>query len=250
MRAIIVDDEKQPREAIKNILSIKNSGVEIIAEAENVKSAIEIIKTKLPEIVFLDIELQDGTGFDILKSFDNISFKVIFVTGYKDFAIEAFKFSALDYILKPVNSEELLNAIKKAEEQIELQNQSFKFDALFSNFQNIAKENKKIVLKTQESIHLVNLHNIIRCQSDNTYITFFLNDGKKILVTNSMKEYEEMLSPYGFYRVHQSHLINLNCISKFEKKDGGYIVLNDNSNIPVSQRKRQQFLEVFERLHI
>jgi len=248
IRAILVDDENLPRETIKSIISQNFNEIEIVAEANSLKSGIEKIKKHKPDIIFLDIDLQDGTGFELLEKLKPVDFKVIFVTGFHDYAIKAFKFSALDYILKPVNSEELKDAINRAITDINSDNQSIKLDALFANFHNLSQETKKIVLKTQESIHIVNVQNIIRCQSDNSYVTFFLNDGKKVMVSNSLKDYEEILSPYGFYRIHQSHLININCILRFDKKDGGLIVMVDNSQVPVAQRKKQELMDLFDKL--
>jgi len=248
IKAIIIDDEASQRQVIKNLLASKFKNISVIAEAENVENGIEVLKQNKPDIAFLDVELTNGTSFDILKTISKIDFKIIFITGFKDFAIQAFKFSAIDYILKPVNSEEFENAVNKAVSEINLSNQTLKLDALFANFQNIAQETKKIVLKTQESMHLVNVQNIIRCQSDNSYITFYINDGKKILVIGSLKDYEEMLVNFGFFRAHQSHLINLNCITRFDKRDGGCVILSDNSQIPIAQRKRQEFFDVFEKM--
>lgn len=248
IKAIIIDDEKSQCTIIKNLLSKRFADIQVIGEAHNVSEGVSLIKNKQPNIVFLDIELPDGTGFDILKSISKINFKIIFITGFKEFAIDAFKFSAIDYILKPVNISEFDVAVKKALANIDLQNQSLKLDALFVNLQNISSETKKMVLKTQNSIHLVNVQNIIRCQSDNAYVTFYLNNGKKIVITASMKDYTENLSKYGFFRPHQSHLINQKFISRFDKKSGGCIVLSDNSEIPVSQRKKQEVLEIIRKI--
>ncbi len=250
IKAVIIDDEDAQRNVVRNLLNSKFSNIKISGEAMNVDEGLYVLKTLKPDIAFLDVELTDGTSFDILRKLPKIEFKIIFITGYKDFAVEAFKFSAIDYILKPINSAEFENAVQKAITEMNIHNQALKLDALFTNFQNIAQETKKIVLKTQESIYLVNVQNIIHCQSDNSYITFYINDGRKILVVGSLKDYEEMLLPFGFFRPHQSHLINLNFITRFDKKDGGYIVLSDNSEIPISQRKRQQFFEVFDNLTI
>lgn len=248
INAIIVDDEIHPRETIKKVINQYYNEISIIAEADSMADGLQKIRNNSFDLLFLDIDLKDGTGFDLLEKIKPVNFKVIFVTGFHEYAIKAFKFSALDYILKPVNISELKNAIDRAISEIKSDNQSLKFETLFSNFKNSGKETKKIVLKTQESIFIVNVQDIIRCQSDNSYVTFFLNDGKKIIVTNSLKEYEEILSVYGFYRVHQSHLINFDYIQKFEKKDGGTIVMTDNSNVTVSQRKRQELLDLLSKL--
>lgn len=246
INTIIIDDEQQPRETIAQLLALKYPEIQIVAQANSVKNGFDAIKRHKPELVFLDIDLGDGSGFDLLEKLKPIDFKLIFATGFSEFAIQAFRFSALDYILKPIKSTELFAATEKAISQIKLSNQSVKIEALFSNFQNIAHESKKIVLKTQKSIYLVNIQNIIRCESDNAYVTFYLNDGRRIVVSNSLKEYEEMLMPLGFYRTHQSHLINMNCIVRFDKRNGGFIVMTDKSQVPVSQRKRHELFELFE----
>lgn len=248
IRAAIIDDEKAPRQSIAQILALKFPEIEIVAQAGSVKNGVELLRRHKPDLVFLDIDLGDGSGFDLLEKLKPVDFKLIFVTGFSEFAIHAFKFSALDYILKPINSQELSEAVEKAISQIKLSNQALKLEALFANFQNVAHESKKIVLKTQESIHLLNIQDIIRCQSDNAYVTFFLNNGKRIVISNSLKEYEELLVPYGFSRTHQSHLINVNCIVRFDKRQGGYIVMSDNSQVPVSQRKRHELLALFASL--
>lgn len=248
LRTIIIDDEEMPRNALKSIIAGRLPNIEVVAEAESVESGTEAIIQKKPDLVFLDIDLKDGTGFELLEKLHPVQFKVIFITGFRDFAIKAFKFSALDYILKPINSEELVNAVIKAENEIKLSVQSMKLDVLLSNIKTSSNGSKKIVLKTQEFIHLVDIQSIIHCQSDNSYITFYLNTCKKIVITGKLKDYEEILEPHGFFRVHQSHLVNLHSISRFDKREGGFIIMNNEETVPVAQRKRQELIKIFENM--
>jgi len=246
MRAVIVDDELFARQSLESILLDYYPEIRLVGQADSVQQAVDLIKEVNPELVFLDIDLPDGTGFDVLSILKTFQFKVIFVTAHHEYAIKAIKFSAFDYILKPVNQMELKVAIKRVID--EKDNNKIKMDAFIHNLQNQKIEDKKIVLKTSESIYLIGVRDIIRCEADNNYTSFFLNTGERIVISKGLKEYDEMLSSYGFFRVHQSHLINIRCISRFDKKEGGFIVLSDKTQIPVSQRKKQKLLEMFEAL--
>ncbi len=248
IKVLIVDDEHFPRETIVEIVKNNFSEINICAQATSVQEGIEAIRKHSPDLVLLDIDLPDGTGFDILHHINPIEFKIIFITAHEEYAVKAFKFSALDYVLKPVNSFELIAAIQRATVELKNNHQTIKLDAFFANIENITHDVKKIVLKTAESIHLINVQNIIRCQSDNYYTVFYLNNGQKILISTPLRDYEELLSQYGFFRVHQSHLVNVNCIVRYDKKEGGCIVMVDNSHIPVSQRKRQALMNFFDSL--
>jgi two-component system LytT family response regulator len=246
MRAVIVDDELYARQSLESILLDYYPEITIVGQAESVKQTIELIDEVKPELVFLDIDLPDGTGFDVLSFLKKFQFKVIFVTAHHEYAIKAIKFSAFDYILKPVNPLELKVAIKRVINDND--NNKIKMDAFIHNLENQKKDDKKIVLKTSDSIYLIGIQDIVRCEADNNYTSFFLNNGERIVISKGLKEYDEMLSGYGFFRVHQSHLINVRCISRFDKKEGGFIVLSDKTQIPVSQRKKQKLLEMFEAL--
>ena len=248
VKAIIVDDEIHAQNAIESILKSQFSEIEIVAKAGTVKSAVESILKNEPELLFLDIDLPDGKGFDILKQIDYKQYKVIFITAYQEYAIQAFKFSAFDYILKPLNPVELINSVKNVLDERLDEHNKLKLDAFFSNFNNSIPGVKKLVLKTSDKIHILDVKDIIRCESDNTYTTFYTNTSNKIVISKAIKKYDEMLSPLGFMRTHQSHLINLNYISYFDKKSGGAIVMSDNSNIPVSQQKRAVLMEYLDSL--
>jgi two-component system, LytTR family, response regulator len=248
MRALIIDDEKKARETIHSIIQMYCEDIVIVGEAAGVEAGVELINSMKPELVFLDINLSDGNGFDLLKKIKNINFKTIFITAYEDHAIKAFKFSALDYILKPVNPDELIAAVAKAKSFLEKDTINLKFETFISNMENISREIKKIVLKTSDSIHVINVNEIIRCEADRNYTIFMLVSGKKILVSNTLKEYDEMLSNYQFFRAHQSHLVNINHISSYEKKEGGYLIMRDKSIVPVSVRKKETLMSLLEKI--
>lgn len=248
IKTIIIDDEVKARETILNMLAAYCPDVEVIATAGSVSEGEEILSLHHPDLVLLDIKMADGTGFDLLKRLDKINFFVIFVTAFEEFAIRAFKFSALDYILKPLDPDELSNAVIKAKEEIEKESMSVKLDALFQNLGALSKDTKKIVLKTTANVHIVNLKDIIRCESEKNYTHFFTSEGEEITVSKTLKEFNELLIDYSFYRVHQSHLINLAHMKRYEKQDGGFIVMDDNSRVPVSFRKKEDLMKLFKNL--
>ncbi|MBI9037232.1 MAG: response regulator transcription factor [Bacteroidales bacterium] len=246
MKIIIIDDEARTRKSIADILKFCPQNISLVAEAENVDTGIKAISKYNPDIVLLDINMPDGSGFDLLKKLDKLNFKIIFITAYEEYAVRAFEFSAIDYILKPVDPQKLFDAINKAYKLVEQENINLKLNALFANLENSASENKKLILKTAESIFIVNTNDIIRCESDAGYTNFYLLNGKKILVSRNLKEYEDMLDGFGFYRIHQSNLINLKYIDHYSKTEGGTVVMKDNSSLPVSRRKKESFLKLLD----
>jgi two-component system LytT family response regulator len=248
MKTIIIDDENNARETIKNMLSIYCPDVEVIDVAGSVKEGEAVLNRHRPDLVFLDIKMADGTGFDLLRKFEDVNFFVVFVTAFEEFAIRAIKFSALDYILKPIDPDELMSAVEKAREIIEKENISIKLEALYENLDILSSNNKKIVLKTTGSVHIVNLKDIVRCESEKNYTHFYTIDNEKITVAKTLKEYNGLLNDYHFYRVHQSHLINLEHVKRYEKHDGGFLVMDDNSSVPVSFRKKEDLMKLFKSL--
>jgi len=248
IKALIVDDESHARQAIRSILEAKIPDVQIIAEAHSVATATEILRKQECQLIFLDIDLPDGNGFDILRQIDHKNYRVIFITAYQEYAIQAIRFSALDYILKPINPGDLISAVDKCLAEEAGDEFEEKFQAFLANFNNSLPEPKKIVLKTAERIHVINTENIIRCEADNVYTSFYLNTNSQILVSKSIKTYEELLTPLGFLRVHQSHLVNLNFISYFDKTDGGMLVMTDQSTVPVSLKKKPILLSYLNKI--
>ena len=245
-KVVIIDDENRTRELIARMIDSFGFDVITIPEGENVQSGIEAIEKHQPDIVFLDIQMPDGTGFDVIRSIDNKNFEVIFITAHEEFAIKAIKFSALDYLLKPVDTAELKAALEKALSTIDERKESSQFDALQKNIQ--PTEKRRLVLKTQESVHVVELDQIIRCEADRNYTSFFLKDGKKILVSKTLKEYETLLSAHNFLRVQQSHLVNIDFVDRYDKKNGGAVVMKDGSEVPLSPAKRDLFFKRLENI--
>ena len=247
LRVLIIDDESPVRAALRGLLDKTCPQVKIVGEATSVASGIRAIREKSPDLVLLDIKMDDGTGFDLLKRFENINFKIIFVTAYEEYAIRAFEFSAIDYILKPVNPEKLVEAVKRADclRQKEFNTQ---LGALRENLENPGKQNKKIILKNQESIFLLNIDEVIHCESDGSYTIFETANQQRILVSKVLKDYDHLLSDSGFLRVHRSHLINLKHIKRFDRQDGGYVIMSNGAQISVSTSGRERLLELFEEL--
>lgn len=245
-KAIIIDDENRTRDLIAKMINSFGLDIEAIAAGENVQSGIQAIETHQPDLVFLDIQMPDGTGFDVLRAIPNKKFDVIFITAHEEFAIKAIKFSALDYILKPVDAEELKRAVEKALVSMEHRKEDAQFDALQNNIQ--PQQKRRLVLKTQESVHVVDLDQIIRCEADRNYTSFFLTENRKILVSKTLKEYETLLTGYNFLRVQQSHLINLDYVDRYDKGNGGSVVMKDGSEVPLSPAKREIFFKILENL--
>lgn len=245
---IIIDDEQKARETVADILKLHCKDVSVVAQAEDVASGIESIALYKPDVVLLDVQMPDGTGFDLLQQLDAIDFKVIFITAFQEYAIKAFKFSALDYIIKPVDPDELSVAINKAEHSLEQENFRLKLNAFLANIDNITKEVKKIVLKTADNIYVINVQDIIRCESNRNYTMFYFDGGEKLLVSKTLKEYDDLLSGYGFFRVHQSHLVNLNYISHYKKGEGGSVSMKDGSSVAVSIRKKERLMKLLDEL--
>jgi len=246
IKAIIVDDESCFREMIQFLLTDYFPEIKVIAQADNVEEAVQLINENKPELVFLDIEIKGGTGFHVLQKLKNRNFKLIFITAFNDFAIQAFKFSAIDYILKPINEFEFKAGVERAVLEIQKEVTSVPIDLLLNNSQQ--KAEKKLVLRTAQEIHIVNVSEIVRCEADNVYTTFYLDSGEKIIVSKGLSEYVDLLESYGFLRPHQSHLINLNFVKKLDKSDGGFIILKNDSVIPISTRRKQAIMETLNKL--
>jgi len=244
LRCIIIDDETPMRKSLESMLKTSCPNIKLIAEADGVGNGVEVIKKYQPDLVFLDIKMGDGTGFDLLKQFDPVDFKVIFITAFDQYAVKAFRFSALDYLLKPVDVDDLVEAVNRTE-SLFVNELNTQLDALRENLRTGDGSGKKIILRTLDSIHLISTHDIFYCESDGSYTTFYLLNGNKIQVSTRLKEYDDLLSEFGFFRVHKSYLINLTHISRFDKSEGGYIVLTNDSKVPVSSRKRDRILELF-----
>jgi len=248
IKVVVIDDEPAMQEVNSRLLNEYFPGVKLAGIGNSVGSGVELIKKEKPHLVLLDVELNEGTGFQILQQLKPYSFKVVFITGYDTYALKAIKFSALDYILKPVNEIEFQQAIQHAIDEInESENQQLQTGVLFESLQN-ENQGKKLVLKTMDSLHIVDADDILFCRSDNSYTTFHLADNEKIMVSRSIREYEELLSGHGFFRPHQSFLVNLNHVKKIDKSDGGFIIMKNKKEIPVSIRQKKRLIQMLENL--
>ncbi len=243
LKVILVDDEQNVREAVSRLLELYHPEVKVCASCNSISSAIAAIKEHKPDILLLDIEIGNENGFDIFKHFPKPNFRVIFITAYQHYALQAFRFAALDYLLKPIGPALLSEALTKAIDMFDKEKITVKLDSFIHNMSDLSKDAKKIVLKTSDNIHLVNLRDIIYCEADRSYTTFYLADKSRILVSTTMGDYEELFNDYGFFRIHQSFLLNLNYFKRYEKSDGGKAVLTDNTNLPVATRKKDQLLQ-------
>jgi len=248
IRAVIVEDEKKSREALNALIERYCSNVIVVAEADGVKSGIIAINDFSPDVIFLDIQMPDGSGFRLLEEIGEIKFEIIFVTAFDQYAIRAIKYSALDYLLKPVIPEDLIKALEKVRKKKTASQINKNIKTLLENIRTSGSKPHKIVLSTSEKIHIVEIDNIIRCESDNYYTRFIFTEGNPVLVSKTLKEHEELLADHNFIRPHKSHLVNIKYIKSFIKHDGGYIVMTDGSIVPVSRRKRERVVEIINNL--
>ncbi len=248
LKVLIVEDEKDTRDLLKSMISQSFSDIEIVGEVESVTDGIKAIDETNPDVVLLDIDLTDGTGFEIIEQTKHKNFMVVFITAHNEYAVKAFRISAIDYLLKPIDINDLIDAIEKCKEQKKIGELNYKLEALFSNLKSEVNQDKKIVLKSSDSIHVVPIHEIIRCESDNSYTTFYLKNGKKLIISKTIKEFDDLLSEFGFFRPHQSHLVNINYIECYKKPHGGLLVMNDKSHVPVATRKREALFSLFKSL--
>ncbi len=250
--AVLIDDDKHLRKGLKALLERYTNEINIIGEAESVKTGITLLEKTQPQVIFLDIHLSDGTGFDILEKMANSKGKttshIVFITAHEQYAVKAFKFSALDFILKPVDPEELQNTIVKIKEVSGKANSFEHIDLLLENIRKKVDNFKRIALSTSDGIHLFEVSDIIRCEAKVNYTEFFIKNHKPVLISRTLKEYEEILTEHGFERIHQSHLINLSYLKSYIKTDGGYVIMADNSSIPIAQSKKEKLQELIKAL--
>lgn len=248
LKIFIAEDEIKTLNSIKNVIEIYCPKTLLSGFAQTVKDAVSFLSENKVDLVLFDISFPDGTSFDILKQLKSYNFNIIFITAHEEFALQAIKLSAADFLLKPLNPKELIASIQKLQKNKEEAQNMIMIETLLSNLNTSKKTFKKIVLKTSERIQVVEIKDIKHCESDSSYTSFYLTDNRKIIVSKALKEYDEMLSGAGFLRTHKSHLVNINFIESYEKSGGGYIVLKDRSNIPVSVRKREFVLDIINKL--
>jgi len=235
MKTIIIEDEKNAQEVLENLLKLIDPKIKVLGITDNTKNGIRLIKEMKPEVIFLDIHLKDKTGFDLLENLTDFSGKIIFITAHDNYALKAFKYSAFDYILKPINPIELKETLKRIKKEID---KNYKYNEMLAvlNHNKNNEENTKIVLKTQNNQYILNIKDIIRCESEGAYTKFITKD-KNYLTSKNLKFYTSILEDYKFIRTHQTHLVN----SKYIKEitNNGYLIMNEGTQIPISTRKKQ-----------
>ncbi|MGN6419861.1 MAG: LytR/AlgR family response regulator transcription factor [Pseudobacter sp.] len=241
--AFIVEDETRSRELLQNLLEEYCPALQVVGSASSVEEAIKAIHLTKPQVLFLDIELHPGTGFDILQRTAEIHFQVIFTTAYDHYAIKAIKFSALDYLLKPIDVQELQSAVQRAIQQLSHHQPQQSLQLLL---QNLVKKQQDytISLSTAEGLEFIPVAAVLRLEANGAYTIFHLKDGRTIMVSRNLKEYENLLGEHGFFRIQNSHIVNLKEVKKYLRTDGGYAVMNDDTQLAISPKKKEAFLQL------
>lgn len=244
INAIIVDDEEHCVSRLSGLLHEHcGNSVRIMESFDTVEKAVAGSMRLQPDLVFLDMQIHNKTGFDLLKEVDEVNFDVIFTTAYEKYAVQAFKFSAVDYLLKPIDADELKSAVERLKERLSKLETAKKIDMLFNNMKSVHSGSKRIGINTVSGTNYVTVGDIIRCESDINYTTIYLKENKKIVVAKTLKEFDELLSEYNFFRVHNSHLINLALVKHYHKGKGGYVTMIDGSDVDVSTRRKEELIQ-------
>jgi len=244
--AILIDDIEQARMTLKRDLQEYAQDVDVIGEASGVVEGAKLLKRMQPDIVFLDIQMQDGSGFDLLDLLPEIPFKIIFITASDAHAIKAFRYAAIDYLLKPVDPDELLQALNRYKSH--KTNEQQKYDLLADSIKNHHKPSERLALHSHEKIHIVSIAEIVRCESSTNYTIFYFQDKRELVVTKSLKEFEDLLYDHKFFRVHHSHLVNARFIREFVKSEGGHLIMQNGVSVPVSTRKKAEVIKMLDEL--
>ncbi len=245
MKALIIEDEQKSREMLATLIKKNFPEITVVGLGKNVAEGVELIKTLQPELLFLDISMPDGTGFDVLEKVQGLKFDIIFTTATDKHALKAIKYSACDYLLKPIDIDELKVAVekvlsKKASPSMpSMENLQF----LIQNLKRTDDNYNKITLPTGNAYEIISIKDIIRCEADGSYTNFYLVGGKKLMVSASLKHYEDLLPENDFIRIHHHHLINMNHVVRFLKVDGGYAIMTDGTQLEISRRKKDAFLD-------
>ena len=248
-KAIIVEDETRSRTVLTKLIDKYCPEVSVVAAADSVKSGVTEIETHKPNLVFLDVQLTDGTGFDILSQIDVNGIAVIFTTAFDQYALKAFRFSAIDYLLKPIDIEELKSAVGKVTRSFDQDLSTQKLEHLLSNLRRDPHADPIMLISTADSVEFIDIRDIVRCEADGAYCTVFLRDGQKHVASKVIKEFELLLDGYGFFRVHQSHLVNLRELSKYSRADN-QLILRDGSRIQLARSRKENFFKELDKLRI
>jgi two-component system, LytTR family, response regulator len=248
INAIIIDDETDGRETLTLAIEKYCTDITITGIYETPEQGLRAIRSSSPDLVFLDVQMPQMSGFDVLQQLSHIAFEVIFVTAYDQYAIKAIKFSALDYLLKPLDVDDLIHAIWRVKERLNTRSNAFTYQSMLNNIQLKSGKIEKLAVPTLEGIDFFDTDDIIYCKAEGSYTALFLKDQKSKLVSKNLKDFENLLSESGFCRVHHSSLINLRHVQKYVKGEGGYVVLTGGHHVDISRRKREEFLSLLDKL--
>jgi len=245
--AIIIDDEKKCISLLEKMIRQSLPDVNILATATQSEEGIKLIRQHEPDLVFLDIEMPKKNGFEVLDATKDIPYEIIFTTAYNQYAIKAIRFSALDYLLKPVDADELTYAIQRYKSKHVSDTRQQQIEMLFSNLKNLSQPFHKISVATLEGVIFINTSDILYCEATGSYTILYLGNGEKLTTSRSLKDFEELLYEHSFFRIHHSYLININEMKRYIKGDGGSVIMSNNVELPVSKRKKEEFLK---KLHL
>jgi len=248
INSIIIDDEEDGRKTLSILLKSYFPEINICQICESAHEGLEAIKNIQPDLVFLDIQMPQMSGFDLLKQASPISFEVIFITAHDQYAIKAIRFSALDYLLKPIDIDDIRDAIRKAKERIAQKNSSQNYQSVIQNVQHKNGRIERLAVPTLEGIEFFNTDDVIFCQAEGSYTTLVLKGKLQKLVSRNLKDFENLLSDSEFCRVHHSYLINLRHVEKYVKGEGGYVVMTDNHHVDISRRRKEEFLNMLNKI--
>ncbi|AXY74007.1 DNA-binding response regulator [Paraflavitalea soli] len=245
IRALLIDDEPKNNRILKLMLEEFCPQVKIEGQADNAEDGVTLIRDTGPDLVFLDIEMPYGSGFDLLDKLKPVSFEIIFITAFNNYSLKAIKYSALDYLLKPVNIDELIAAVTKASDKLATRNINARIENLLYNLKRPQQGLQKIALPSKEGYVFVSLTDIIRCEAKSGYTTFFIKDMEKIISSKNIKEYEPLLTDDTFFRIHNSHIVNLNYVKKYHRGRGGFLEMEDGAMIEVATRRKDELMARF-----
>ncbi|HEU5167112.1 MAG TPA: LytTR family DNA-binding domain-containing protein [Chitinophagaceae bacterium] len=245
IRTVVIEDEEHSRKMLMEMLHEHCRTITVTASADSVKTGLTAIAEQKPELVFLDIELQSETSFEILEKLPEINFELVFTTAFDHYALKAIKFCAIDYLLKPIDLKELQIAVEKAEKRLNRQYLNKNLEVLLHNIKSGSQNNHKIALSTLEGLLFVNVSDIIYCESSGPYTHFVLKQANKIVTSKHLKEYENLLSGYDFFRIHKSYLINLREIQKYIRGEGGQLIMSNGAALSVSKQRKEDFLNIY-----
>jgi two-component system, LytTR family, response regulator len=244
MKILVIDNDTIIREGLVKLIQLELNDEVFIEQATGVEDGLFKIDSFQPEVVFLDVEMDDGTGFDLMSRVVSPKFQLVFVTAFNKYAVNAFKFSAIDFLLKPIDSLELKETLRKITQSLQQKDLINQLSVLKESINRLQNPDQKIVLKDSKSLYFIRVNEILYCQAESSYTTFHLVDGQKIVVTKTLKEYEQLLEPFNFIRTHHSYLVNSTKILRLDKGDGGCLILEDKTTVPISQRKWEHILQI------